>query len=104
MGRGVLSAVLVSALVGQGGGQADVAVERAGDWEALFDRTSGWTGADGRYVLVFQLDGLGRDVAARVGTSPVGPFGPVRRLWTCPEPDLDPDIYRPRFIRVRMAP
>ena len=96
---------------------------------------------DGRYVLVFQRDGLGRDVAARVGTSPVGPFGPVRRLWTCPEPGLDPDIYcynakahpglsqpgellisynvnsfkfadhmanadiyRPRFIRVRMAP
>jgi hypothetical protein len=96
--------------------------------------------ADGRYVLVFQLDGLGRDVAMRIGTSPVGPFGAAISVWSCPEPELDPDIftynakahphlsapgellisynvntfdfpdhfrhadiYRPRFIRVRLS-
>lgn len=48
---------------------------------------------DGRFVLVFQLDGLGRQVAARVGASPVGPFGDIVRLWDCPEVDLDPDVY-----------
>lgn len=48
---------------------------------------------DGRVVLVFQLDTLGRDVAVRIGESPVGPFGDVVTLWSCPEPDTDPDIY-----------
>lgn len=96
---------------------------------------------DGRFALVFQLDTLGRDTVWRIGESPVGPFAPPRVLWTCPEPDLDPDlycynakahphlsrpgelivsynvnsfdfadhlahasIYRPRFLRVRLAP
>ena len=96
---------------------------------------------DGRFALVFQLDTLGRDTVWRIGASPVGPFAPPRVLWTCPEPDLDPDlycynakapphlsrpgelivsynvnsfdfadhlahasIYRPRFLRVRLAP
>lgn len=48
---------------------------------------------DGRFVLVFQLDTLSQYVAVRIGESPVGPFGPIRRIWRCPEPDLDPDIY-----------
>jgi hypothetical protein len=96
---------------------------------------------DGRFLLVFQLDTLSRDVALRIGQSPVGPFGPVIRIWRCPEPDFDPDIYcynakahphlsqpgevlisynvntfdfrdhltyadiyRPRFIRIRLTP
>ncbi len=45
---------------------------------------------DGRYVAVFQLDTLGRDVAIRIGQSPVGPFGPVMKIYRCPEPDLYP--------------
>ncbi len=48
---------------------------------------------DGRFVLVFQLDTLGQYVALRIGASPVGPFGPIRKIWRCPEPDLDSDIY-----------
>ncbi len=40
---------------------------------------------DGRYALIFQVDGIGREVAMRVGLSPVGPFGPVVELWSCPE-------------------
>lgn len=94
---------------------------------------------DGRYVLVFQLDAIGSKLGARIGDSPVGPFGPVIELYTCPEPALIPtsytynakahphlseprellisynvnstdivenfknaDIYRPRFVRVRL--
>jgi len=91
--------------------------------------------------LVFQLDTIGRDVVGRVASSPIGPFGPTRRIWRCPEPDRWPgawcynakahphlsgpgellisynvntrsledllgvaEIYRPRFIRVRVEP
>jgi len=31
---------------------------------------------DGRYLLVFQLNGMSPDVAMRIGASPIGPFGP----------------------------
>lgn len=48
---------------------------------------------DGRVVLVFQLDTLGRDVAIRIGDGPVGPFGDIVTLWRCPEPDTGPDIF-----------
>ncbi len=49
--------------------------------------------ADGRYLLVFQLDALSSFVGARVGDSPVGPWGPVQQLYRCPEDDEDPDTY-----------
>jgi hypothetical protein len=48
---------------------------------------------DGRFVVVFQLDGLSQDVALRIGESPVGPFGQPVSVWRCPEPDYDPDIF-----------
>ncbi|WP_256005729.1 DUF4185 domain-containing protein [Pedobacter deserti] len=94
---------------------------------------------DGRYALVFQEGGMGRHVAMRIGDTPVGPFGPIIRLYDCSPaltkksyfvynakayPHLsapgellisynvnsfdflkdladDPQLYRPRFIRVR---
>lgn len=96
---------------------------------------------DGRFLLVFQLDTISRNVVARVASSPIGPFGPTRQIWRCPEPDqwdgawcynakAHPhlsgpgeliisynvntqkvrdlvgiaEIYRPRFIRVRVEP
>lgn len=46
-----------------------------------------------RYLLVFQLDTIGASVAVRVGESPVGPFGPYREVFDCPEADLDPDFF-----------
>lgn len=49
--------------------------------------------ADGQFILVFQLGTLSRDVAIRTGNSPIGPFSEVIRIWHCPEPDFDPDIY-----------
>lgn len=36
---------------------------------------------DGRYILVFQLGGMSPVVAMRIGASPIGPFGPVIRLY-----------------------
>lgn len=38
---------------------------------------------DGRYALVFQEEGLGKYVGMRLGSSPVGPFGKVIRLFDC---------------------
>ena len=49
--------------------------------------------SDGRFLLVFQLDALSRDVAVRYGESPIGPWGAPISVWRAPEPDLDPDIY-----------
>jgi hypothetical protein len=49
--------------------------------------------ADGRFLLVFMLDALGRDVAVRYGNSPVGPWGAPISVWSAPEPNLDPDVY-----------
>jgi hypothetical protein len=48
---------------------------------------------DGRFVLVFQRDGMSEYVAVRIGETPVGPFGPVKDIWRCSEVDDDPDIY-----------
>ncbi len=35
----------------------------------------------GRYLMVFQKDAIGTQVAVSVGTSPVGPFGPVTDVY-----------------------
>lgn len=94
---------------------------------------------DGRYVLFFQVDGISSTIGLRVGSSPVGPFGPIIKVYDCSadlvgkkiyaynakahpalsgkgellvsynvnsfdfENDirLYPNLYRPRFIRVK---
>lgn len=38
---------------------------------------------DGRYALVFQEGGMGTTIGMRIGETPVGPFGPVIKLWDC---------------------
>jgi len=48
---------------------------------------------DGQFILVFQKDALGHDIAIKLGDSPVGPFGEVVSIYTCPEPAIDPDIF-----------
>lgn len=48
---------------------------------------------NGQFLLVFQLDTLGRDTAIRLGDSPIGPFGGFIRIWQCPEAESDPDIF-----------
>jgi len=36
---------------------------------------------DGRYALVFQENGMSKNVSMRIGASPYGPFGPVIKLF-----------------------
>lgn len=48
---------------------------------------------NGKYVLVFQVDTIGPDIGIKVGDSPVGPWGPLHRIYTTPEAALDPEIY-----------
>jgi len=47
---------------------------------------------DGRYLLVFQEDGIGEYVSIRIGESPIGPFGPIQRIWHVPELSEPPGI------------
>lgn len=98
---------------------------------------------DGRYAMVFTINGLGYDVGLRLGKTPYGPFGKVIKVWNCDtlkslsknifsynakaHPALSkpgeflisynvnsfdfhneikkfPDLYRPRFIRLKLLP
>lgn len=47
---------------------------------------------DGRYLLVFQEDGIGNHTAIRIADSPTGPFGPIQRIWKAPEINEPPGI------------
>ncbi len=47
---------------------------------------------DGRYLLVFQEDGIGEYVSIRIGKTPIGPFGPIQRIWHAPEANQPPGI------------
>ncbi len=47
---------------------------------------------DGRYALVFQVDGMSPTVGMRIGKTPYGPFGPIIKLWDC-KPDLQEKTY-----------
>ena len=47
---------------------------------------------DGRYLLVFQEDGIGQHTAIRIGETPIGPFGPIQRIWKAPEVNEPPGI------------
>lgn len=40
---------------------------------------------DGRYAMVFQIDGIGDRVGLCLGLSPYGPFGPIIELWKTTE-------------------
>jgi hypothetical protein len=47
---------------------------------------------DGRFALVYQADTIGRYVAAKIGQTPVGPFGPQIELYECPLPST-PEVW-----------
>ena len=98
---------------------------------------------DGRYVMFFQVDGISSKIGARIGKSPVGPFGPILNVYDCQNslenvsgifaynakahPALskpnemlvsynvnsfdflyvitnNPNLYRPRFIKIKLVP
>lgn len=39
--------------------------------------------SDGRYLMVFETDGIGPTVGMRIGRTPYGPFGPIIKVWDC---------------------
>jgi len=47
---------------------------------------------DGRYALVFQVDGISATVGLRIGATPYGPFGPIIKIWDC-KPDMLKSTY-----------
>lgn len=49
--------------------------------------------AHGRFILVFQMDGMGKDVAVRFADSPIGPWGELKRIYHCPETEIDDKIF-----------
>lgn len=98
---------------------------------------------DGRYAMVFQVNGISDYVGLRLGKTPYGPFGKVINIWNCSdvkkisknvfaynakafpcfskpgellisynvnsfdffnEIKLYPDLYRPRFIKLKLLP
>jgi hypothetical protein len=40
---------------------------------------------DGRYLLTYTILGISDKIGVQVGASPVGPFGEVHEVYTCPE-------------------
>jgi hypothetical protein len=49
---------------------------------------------DGRYAMIFQVDGLGRNVGLRLGATPFGPFGPIINVYDASkELENDKDIF-----------
>lgn len=40
---------------------------------------------DGRYLLTFTILGISDKIGIQVGESPVGPFGEIHEVYTCPE-------------------
>ncbi|GAA4799264.1 hypothetical protein GCM10023231_30060 [Olivibacter ginsenosidimutans] len=49
--------------------------------------------ADGRYLLIFQKNGIEPTIAMRVAESPIGPFGPTIPLYQCPEPAQNKNLF-----------
>lgn len=47
---------------------------------------------DGRYLLLFQVDGIGEYTATRIAKSPIGPFGPIQKIRKVPEIPNPPGI------------
>lgn len=45
---------------------------------------------DGRYAMIFQTDGLGKNIGLRLGASPSGPFGPIINVYDVSN-DLEKD-------------
>ena len=48
---------------------------------------------DGRYAMVFQIDGIGTTVGLRLSNHPEGPFGPIIELWECQEPNIAKNFF-----------
>ncbi|QEC66668.1 DUF4185 domain-containing protein [Panacibacter ginsenosidivorans] len=124
------------------------------EWNADIDKSAAITDSasnelsvsplpDGRYAMIFQVNGISPYVGLRLGKTPYGPFGKVIKIWNCDDvlktsknfitynakahPSLSkpgellisynvnstdffndiriyPNLYRPRFIRLKLLP
>lgn len=68
-----------------GRGWSDSNLDVAPITNAVSNELSVTPSGDGRYLLTFTVLGLSDKVGIRVGTSPVGPFGEIYEVYTCPE-------------------
>jgi hypothetical protein len=48
---------------------------------------------DGRFINVFQLDALSTTIAVRYGASPTGPWGPIIKVYDCPDTVIGKNVY-----------
>jgi len=48
---------------------------------------------DGRYAMVFQVNGWGNTIGMRIGSSPVGPFGETINIWDCKDAVLNKNFF-----------
>jgi len=48
---------------------------------------------DGRYGLFFQVDGIGSMIGLRIGSSPIGPFGPIIEVFDSKKALVDKNIF-----------
>jgi hypothetical protein len=48
---------------------------------------------DGRFALVYQYGGIYPTIYMQVGESPVGPFGPRKKVWDTKNDIQDPDLF-----------
>lgn len=78
-------------------GDAWVGVERIEEAAGVTTRVSNEMSvtptSNGKFVLTFQLDTISPYTAIRVGESPVGPFGPVERIWYTDEVEESDNYY-----------
>lgn len=68
-----------------GSGWSENNVDVAPITNAVSNELSVTPSGDGRYLLTFTVLGLSDKVGIRVGESPVGPFGDIHEVYTCPE-------------------
>jgi hypothetical protein len=59
--------------------------EWTGDMQQVANVVDGVSDEDGRFLLVFQSAGMSSTVGMRIGAGPAGPFGPVIKLYDCPQ-------------------
>jgi hypothetical protein len=48
---------------------------------------------DGRYALIFQINGISTIIGLRIGKTPYGPFGPVIKIWDCKKDMVGKDFF-----------
>lgn len=48
---------------------------------------------NGKYALIFTVNGVGPKIGMRIGESPVGPFSPIEVIWKSDANETDPSFF-----------